>query len=206
MPRFGQQGVESRRYRRGFRATPFGRFSAEPTQQGEQLRHIPVTPGFPLLSSSSGQMPCQCLHHLVYMRRDHLLFDLLPMFQPLDLWPYARQLNGPGEEIGGGHAFSRELNGRGDGLAILLFKLRNGSTLSIEVHWIAIERKIRQSKHAALFRRHGIERTIDEHCDPFPLCTLQYCLPLIRAGIGRYQRAGLIEIHGALQRREVVAI
>src|SRR5437899_3175437 len=103
------------------------------------------------------------------MRRDHLLLDLLPMFQPLDLRPHARQLNGPGKEVGWGHALTTKLKGRGNSLAILFFKRRDRPALSIEVYRIAFERKIRQSKHANRFRRHGIERTIDKHRDLFSL-------------------------------------
>ena len=71
------------------------------------------------------------------------MLDLLPMFQPLDLSPYARQLNGPGEEVGRGHPLATRLKGLGNGRAILFFKRSDHQTLSIEIHWIAFDLEIR---------------------------------------------------------------
>src|SRR5262245_8363498 len=101
------------------------------------------------------------------MRRNHLMLDLLPMFESLNLGPDARQLNAPGEEICRSQPLTTMLKGRSNGFTILVFKRSNRPALSIEVHRIAFDRKIRQSKDAALFRRHGIERTIDQYGNPF---------------------------------------
>src|SRR5678810_70079 len=85
------------------------------------------------------------------MRRDHLLFDLLPMFQSLDLLAHTGELGGPIEEVGGGHALSIELDGWSDGCAIFFLKLCDQAALPVEIHRITVEWKIRQPDDTGLF-------------------------------------------------------
>src|SRR6185369_12474323 len=127
-----QQGIEDRRHRGSFRTTAFSGFSAESAQQCEQLRHIAIAPSLPLFCSRSSQIPREHLYHLIHLWCNHLSLDLLPVFQPLDLRPHARQLNGPSEEVGRRHPLTTMLKCRGYRRAILFFKRSDHLTLSIE--------------------------------------------------------------------------
>lgn len=71
------------------------------SQERQQFRHVSIPPGLPLFSDGSGKRLGQRTKHLVHMRRDHLLFDLFPMLEPLHLAPYASQFIGPSKKSAG---------------------------------------------------------------------------------------------------------
>lgn len=108
------------------------RLPLQTSQEREQLGHIPIPPGFPLLGHGAGERLRQRPQHLIHVRRDHVLFDLFPMLQSLDLRPNPVQFIGPSKEVARRHALPAVRHGRRKTGTILLFKRRHGPALFLE--------------------------------------------------------------------------
>ena len=120
---------------------------------------------------------------LVDMRRDHLAFDLLPMFQVLDRRTDPLHLLRPSEILFGRQPLAGGLNMRGDLTLELLLELGDGLTLSVKRRAFRVKRQFGQSDHPAGLSGHGVQRSVYEHGQPLRLRELEHGLLFLRAGV-----------------------
>jgi len=98
------------------------------------------------------------------LRCDHLAFDLLPVFEALNLARQALQLVGPPEKVLSAHALCRGLDVGGELTPPLRLEVSNDFPMCLEIDRSALGMKVGQAQHAVADNR--IERPIDQDADP----------------------------------------
>ncbi len=126
------------------------------SQEREEFRYVPVTPGFPLLSNGTRKRFGERAKHLIHVGCNHLRLNLFPMFQALHLRADAVQFVGPSEKVCGKHALAAVGHRRRKILSILFFQKGDLLSLRLEVRLRRRHRHIGQSHHAA-----ALGRTLD---------------------------------------------
>ena len=70
----------------GLDSTPQRGFVPECTQKSQEFRNVPLPPVLPLFSRRSRELARQQLEDLIDAWRNHMVLNLFPMLEPLDLW------------------------------------------------------------------------------------------------------------------------
>lgn len=188
----------------GAHATPFRRFRMEFFQQLDQLRQVAVTPGFPPLCHLARKGIAQSSQHLIDVRGHHLLLDLFPLFNALNLGTNAPEFLRPTEKVAGQHAMAALLNRRRDVLPVFLFQASHLAPLFFEIHMVGDEFDIPKADDTAAGAGHGVERAVDQDCGVVLLRNLKEGLVSIGACIRHERRACFAQIHRALDHRKVM--